>query len=41
MSLIGIIASSKLGVVPPVTGYTAWYDASDTATINQVSGAVS
>ena len=41
MSLIGIIASSKLGVVPPVPGYTAWYDAADTGTITQVSGAVS
>jgi hypothetical protein len=38
MSLIGIIASSKL-VAPtaPVSGYKAWYDASDTGTIT-VSG---
>jgi hypothetical protein len=38
MSLIGIIASSKLGVpTAPVAGYNLWLDAADTSTIT-VSG---
>jgi hypothetical protein len=37
MSLLGIIASSKLGIPDPgspVAGYYAWYDAADTSTIS-------
>lgn len=35
MSLIGIIASSRLTIsAPPVSGYYAWWDASDTTTIS-------
>jgi hypothetical protein len=42
MSLLGIIASSKLGVpTAPVAGYTVWLDASDTGTITSSGGDVS
>lgn len=45
MSLIGIIASSKLGVVVPTSPVTTnlkqWYDASDSSTITLNSGRVS
>lgn len=42
MSLIGIIASSKLGApTTPVAGYTLWLDAADTSTITASGGDVS
>jgi hypothetical protein len=35
MSILGIIASSRQGApTAPVAGYTAWFDAADTATIS-------
>ena len=41
MSILGIFASSMQVVTPsPVAGYTAWYDASDTATITVSGNAV-
>jgi len=42
MSLLGIIASSKLGApTAPVAGYTLWLDAADTSTITASGGDVS
>jgi hypothetical protein len=42
MSLLGIIASSKLSALtPPVAGYTVWLDAADTSTITKSGSAVS
>ena len=43
MTLLGILASGisgHLAPLSPVAGYTAWYDASDTATISDTSNAV-
>jgi len=42
MPILGIMASSKLGApTSPVAGYTAWFDAADTATITVSGSAVS